>query len=168
MLRRLLVAITLLLVLAVIPGLSDLALSGPSQVGQPDDIFADQMRDRIWQVAPRAQPANLVVVSPPPGLGVPVGQYIGVCYYFEGESPAVLELVADSEEVVRELVQPGQRVTHAWTPTQAGAHQIRVQVRAPDGAVQASSGLNVTGLADGERVQVPRFFFPFGSPWLSR
>jgi len=135
---------------------------------QPDDVYAEQMRVRIWQVGPRAPSPNLVVVSPPPEIGVPVGQYIGVCYYFEGESPAVVVSLVDSEEIARELLQPGQKVTHAWTPAEPGAHELRVRVLAPDGTVQASSSLAVTGLPAGDRVHVTRLFFQFWSQWFAR
>jgi len=127
---------------------------------QPDDVYAEQVRVRIWQVGPRPPSPNLVVVSPPPGLGVPVGQYIGVCYYFEGESPAVLEFVPEGGEPVREWVRPGQAVTHAWMPAEPGPHELRVRVLAPDGSVQASSSLAVTGLPASSRVHVPQLFFP--------
>jgi hypothetical protein len=135
---------------------------------QPDDPYAEQVRVRLWRLGQNARPASLTMVAPPAGVAVPVGQYIGVCYYFEGEAPAVVELTADGEEVVREVMQPGQKVTHAWSPAEAGAHRLDVRVLAPDGTVQASSTLNVTGLAGGERVHVRRFGFRFTWPWFGQ
>lgn len=117
-------------------------------------------------VSQGAQPATLspgstgsttgpVIVSPPAGLGLPVGQYVGVRYQLAGGRPAILELRADGIVLISQQVQPGQHVTHAWTPTRPGPHQLRVRALAPDGTLLDSAGLVVIGLLVGSRVQVP-------------
>ncbi|MFQ5858406.1 MAG: hypothetical protein ACE5LU_22625 [Anaerolineae bacterium] len=102
-----------------------------------------------------AQPSVLVVISPPSGLGLPVGQHVGVRYRFTGETPAILELAADGVTLVADGVQPGQQVTHAWTPAKPGPHQVLVRALGLDGTVLDSAGLVVIGLPVGSRVQVP-------------
>jgi len=173
--RRLSVATLLFLILTAIPGLTDIGFpflprmsrvtgSTPYAIGR----YAEPMRGRIWQAGPPPPSLSLVIVSPPPGIGIPVGQYIGVRYYLEGQLPAMLEFVPEGDEPVREWLRPGQAVTHAWAPAEPGPHELRVRVLAPDGTVQESSSLTVIGLPAGNRVHVPRPFFRFGPQWFAR
>lgn len=100
---------------------------------------------------------SLVVISPPPGLGLPAGQHVGVGYRFTGEAPAILALSADGITLARDWAQPGQAVIRAWTPTTLGLHQLRVRALASDGTVLDGAGLTVVGLPAGSRVRVPSF-----------
>lgn len=101
-----------------------------------------------------APPPLLVIVSPPAGLGLPVGQHVGVRYRFTGETLAILELAVDGVVLNSDRAQLGQEVTQAWTPATPGPHQLRVRALAPNGAVVGSASLKVIGLPSGSRVRV--------------
>lgn len=101
-----------------------------------------------------AQQPLLIVISPPAGLGLPVGQHVGVRYQFTGGTSAILELAVDGVVLNSDRAQPGQEATQAWTPAKPGAHQLRLRALAPDGTVVESASLTVIGLPSGSRVRV--------------
>lgn len=102
-----------------------------------------------------APPTILVFISPPPGLGLPVGQHVEVRYRFAGRTPAMLDLATDSVALATDWVEPGQEVAHAWTPDSLGLHQLCVRALGPDESILGNACLAVNGLSAGSPVRVP-------------
>lgn len=107
------------------------------------------------QVSRGAQSSFLIITSPPPGLGLPVGQHVGVRYRFMGDTRIVLRLEVDGVVVCSDDVEPGQEVTHAWAPAEPRSYQVRVYAVSPAGSVLASASLAVFGLPVGSRARIP-------------
>ncbi len=103
----------------------------------------------------RGAPSPITIVSPPAGLAVPIGQHIGVQYRLASGAPARLELFADGVVLVSEWVEPGRDVTHAWTPTALGPHEVTVRGSSADGRLLGTASVAVIGLPPGSPVRAP-------------
>ena len=92
--------------------------------------------------------ADVIIISPPPRLGLPVGQAVEVRYRVTGAA-TVLELWGDATLLAADEVQPGQEISHAWAPATPGPHCLTVRAIGEENNRLAMAGRCVAGLPCG-------------------
>lgn len=97
--------------------------------------------------------AGVVIISPPAGLGLPIGQAVEVRYDFVGAATA-FELWADDSLVAVDRVQSGQQIAHAWAPATLGPHCLTVRALDERGTLLATAERCVAGLPRGSPVRL--------------
>jgi hypothetical protein len=102
----------------------------------------------------RGEPlAAVIIISPPAGLGLPIGQAVEVRYYIVGAATA-FELWADDTLVAVNRVQSGQEVAHVWAPAALGPHRLTVRALDERGTLLATAERRVSGLPRGSPVRL--------------
>jgi len=102
----------------------------------------------------RGEPlARVVIISPPAGLGLPIGQAVQVRYRIVGAVTA-LELWADDTLVAIDRVQSGQEIAHAWAPATLGPHRLTVRALDEGSTLLATAERCVAGLPRGSPVRL--------------
>ena len=107
----------------------------------------------------RGEPsAAAIIVSPPSGLALPVGQAVEVRYRVGGAPlvgvATILELWSDDTLVTADRVQSGQEISHAWAPAIPGPHCLTVRALDEEGTLLGTAGRCVTGLPRGSPVSL--------------
>lgn len=97
--------------------------------------------------------AGVVIISPPAGLGLPIGQAVEVRYYAVAVATA-FELWADDTLVAIDRVQSGQEVAHAWAPATLVRHCLTVRALDERGTLLATAERCVVALPRGLPVQL--------------
>ena len=97
--------------------------------------------------------AVVVIISPPSGLALPVGQAVEVRYHVIGAA-TVLELWSDGAVVAVDQVESGQEITHAWAPASPGPHRLTVRAFDEGSTLLATAERHVAGLPRGSPVRL--------------
>ena len=97
--------------------------------------------------------AVVVIISPPSGLALPVGQAVEVRYRIVGAA-TVLELWDDDILLAVDQVQSGQEVAHAWAPASPGPHCLTVRALDEGGTLLATAERHIAGLPRGSPVRL--------------
>ena len=101
----------------------------------------------------RGESLSVIIVSPPPGLALPVGQAVEVRYRVTGAA-AVLELWDGDMLLAVDRVPSGQEVTHAWSPAVPGPHCLTVRALDEEDTLLATAERGVAGLPRGSLVRL--------------
>ncbi|MBL7183665.1 MAG: hypothetical protein ISS50_04355 [Anaerolineae bacterium] len=97
--------------------------------------------------------AVVVIISPPSGLALPVGQAVEVRYRIVGAA-TVLELWDDDILLAVDQVQSGQEVAHAWAPASPGPHCLMVRALDEGSTLLTTAERCVDGLPRGSPVRL--------------
>jgi len=101
----------------------------------------------------RGESSSVIIVSPPPGLALPVGQAMEIRYRVTGTA-AVLELWDNDALLAVDHVPSEQEVTHAWAPAAPGPHCLTVRALDEEGRLLATAERRVVGLPRGSPVRL--------------
>jgi len=116
-------------------------------------LFLAALMPTSWGLSREEPLATVVLISPPAGLGLPVGQAVEVRYRVV-EAATALELWADDTLVAVDRVQSGQEVAHAWAPAAPGPHCLTVRALDEGGTLLATAERCVAGLPRGSPVRL--------------
>ncbi len=101
----------------------------------------------------RGEPSAVIIISPPPGLALPVGQAMEVRYRVVGAA-AILELWGGDTPLAVDGVQLGQEITHTWAPAAQGPHCLIVRALGKENMVLTTAERCVVGLPRGSPVRL--------------
>mgnify|MGYP005840322523 CR=1 FL=1 len=96
-------------------------------------------------------PAEVIIISPPPGLGLPVAQAVEVRYRVVGAA-AILELWDGDTRLAADYAPPKQEVAHAWALATTGPHCLTVRALGKENMLLATAELCIVALPRGSPV----------------
>ncbi|MBI4672120.1 MAG: hypothetical protein HY741_10700 [Chloroflexi bacterium] len=96
---------------------------------------------------------EIIFISPPVGVALPLDQAIQVQYGVSGGA-AALELTVDDTQLAMGWAQPGQVVARTWAPATFGPHCLALRALDARGNVVRKVERRIMGLVRGSRVRL--------------